>query len=152
MGVPVLPLFWAWAALCNLSSYALPAPIPTPLEPPGGLTGPHAVALAWRKVGRRGSDGRWYLTFWMCKKKDLRSEADGSSGSTSELVFQAEDRSLPVVRHQHVLEYSYRGGRLPCGIVRGVHFVGSAPVHVLNLNLLIARSWPGTMVLWRCGT
>ena len=38
------------------------------------------------------------------KKKDLRSEADGSSGSTSELVFQAEDRSLPVVRHRHVLE------------------------------------------------
>ena len=85
------------------------------------------------------------------KKKDLRSEADGSSGSTSELVFQAEDRSLPVVRHRHVLEYSYRGGRLPCGIVRGVHFVGSAPVHVLNLNLPIARSWPGTMLLsWRC--
>ena len=74
------------------------------------------------------------MTFWMrFKKKDLQSEAGGSSGSSSELVFQAEDRSLPVVRHRHVLEYTYRGGGSPCGIVRGVHFVGSAPVHVLNL-------------------
>jgi len=71
------------------------------------------------------------MTFWMrCKKKDLQSEAGGSSGSSSELVFQAEDRSLPVVRHRHVLEYTYRGGG---GIFRGVHFVGSASVHVLNL-------------------
>jgi len=49
MGVPVLPLFWA--ALCNLSSYALPTPIPTPLMSPGGLTGPHAGS------GERSVDG-----------------------------------------------------------------------------------------------
>ena len=49
MGVPVLPLFWA--AQCNLSSYVLPAPIPSPLESPGGLTGPHAGS------GERSVDG-----------------------------------------------------------------------------------------------
>ena len=48
MGVPVLPLFWA--ALCNLSSYALPTPIPTPLMSPGGLTGLHAGSSGERSV------------------------------------------------------------------------------------------------------
>ena len=44
--------------------------------------------------------------------------------AASELVFQAENRSPPFFRRRHVLLYSYRGDRLPCGIGRGVHFVG----------------------------
>ena len=79
-----------------------------------------------------------------CKKKDLAA-ADGSRGGTSELelVFQAENRSPPFLRRRHVLLYAYRlGDRLPCGIVRGVHFVGSARVHVLNL---------APSLRWYCG-
>ncbi|EJK47030.1 hypothetical protein THAOC_34278, partial [Thalassiosira oceanica] len=78
----------------------------------------------------------------------LRSEADGSSCSTSELVFQAEDRSLPVVRHRQVLEYTYRGDGLPCGIVRGAHFVGSAPVQSA-MSLILSHRSSGTVAL--CG-
>jgi len=120
MGVRILPLFRA--ALCYQSSYAQPTPIPTP---------------------RFGSDGGWGLTMWVrCKKKDLAA-ADGSRGGTSELVFQAENRSPPFLRRRHVLLYAYRlGDRLPCGIVRGVHFVGSARVHVLNL---------APSLRWYCG-
>ena len=45
------------------------------------------------------------------------------------------------------IEYAYRGDRLPCSMVRGVHFVGSAPVHVLNL---VPSLVPGRE-RWYCG-